>query len=95
MHCVFPQVDLLLDEKKLRDEIKYLERKAQLMNIGKGLYQTCPSKTDEDENFADQIYNQSKKLSLLLKWCRLVGRIYGVNVRDESDFFPLVDRIHL
>ena len=74
------KVDVLLDEEKLKDEIKYLERKIKLMKDYNGFHQSMPLKAVEDEAFENNLYNKSEKLGLLLKWCCLVGKLHGVKV---------------
>lgn len=81
IHLIFSmQVDLLLDEGKLKDEIKYLERKITLMNDYNEFRQNVSLKLTEDDLFENSPYNKCEKLGLLLKWCYLIGKLHGARV---------------
>ena len=71
---------MLLDEQKLQDEIRHLERNRQLKRDYDELQQSQKSTGNKRESLDNEIYSKSTKLALLLKWCRLVGCLHGVKV---------------
>lgn len=77
------QVDLLLDEEKLRDEIRYLERNIQLMKDYNAFRQNTMMRMCEALQLEGNTFNNSKKLGLLLRWCGLIGALHGVKVNDD------------
>ena len=71
---------MLLDEQKLQDEIRHLERNRQLKRDYDALHQSQKTTGNKRESLDNEIYSKSPKLGLLLKWCRLVGCLHGVKV---------------
>ena len=67
------QVNCLLNEQELHDEVAHLSR-LPLHPISHSVYN--PRRSSLEAN----LFFQSTSLSLLLDWCRAIGRIYGVPV---------------
>ena len=80
--CFFlVKVGLVLDITKLKDEVDYLTKNVQLRKEMISLHK------DEGflgisrrESLDDDIYFKSEKLSLLLKWCKMICAHYDVKV---------------
>lgn len=73
------QVNLVVNERQIKDEISFLKKYHRLRNVTSSSDVHC-RELAEDEH--DDVYLKSEKLGLLLEWCRSVCRLYGVKVRD-------------
>lgn len=83
------QVGLLLDPEKIKEEIIYLKKTLQLRNemmlhdpMSKDLLGL--NRRDSSEN---EIYFKSEKLSLLLKWCKIICAHYDVKIENFTVSF--------
>ena len=74
------QIELLLNEDKLKDEINYLEKKVQLMNDYSEFRKNVALNMADGDLFDNSTYSKTEKLGLLLKWCNLIGQLHGVKV---------------
>ena len=74
------QIDLLLNEDKLKDEIHYLEKKVQLMNDYSEFRKNAALNVACGDLFENSAYSKNDKLGLLLKWSNLIGQLHGVKV---------------
>eukprot|EP00795_Rhopilema_esculentum_P010190 gene10190-18862_t len=81
------QVDVLLDDLKLREEIAYLEKSNRLIQAYRNFERDNPALEIQPESFGKDLNLHSDKLSLLLKWCRLVGQLHGVQIENFTVSF--------
>eukprot|EP00794_Sanderia_malayensis_P015899 gene15899-17499_t len=82
------QVDVLLDEDKLQDEIKHLEKRKVLRMKSRQLEWNNDEAMDRKRRSMDAgVYFKSSKLGLLLKWCKLVCALHDVKIENFTVSF--------
>ena len=77
------QVNVLLSEKQLKEEITYLEQNRELrsrLTAARTWTEKDKSTTDE-RRLSTDIYFNSDRLRLVLKWCKTVCRFYNMKVK--------------
>ena len=85
---LFPrQVNVLLSKKQLQEEITHLENSTRLRaQASQGWIEEDDLKTSRRDS--TDLYCESDLLRLLLKWCKIVCRLYGSKVRETGSFKP-------
>ena len=73
---------MLLSDKQLKEEIRHLKQNKELQSQ----LTAAMTWTEEHRCAVDirrqsiGVYSNSERLSLLLKWCKIVSSIYGMKV---------------
>ncbi|XP_064648823.1 abnormal spindle-like microcephaly-associated protein homolog [Lineus longissimus] len=85
------QVDLLIDERQLREEIAFLQNNFRIQRDLAKVSDDLESRylgLPRDQDAAEQeLYFRSERLNLLLKWCKAVCAYYGVSVENFTVSF--------
>ncbi|XP_050415465.2 abnormal spindle-like microcephaly-associated protein homolog [Patella vulgata] len=86
-HIIFHfQVDVLIDIEQLKSEIAILEKTLRVkISMQKLLKLHVDNQARRDSGEADVLKNE--RLTLLLKWCRLVCLHYGIKIENFSVSF--------
>ena len=76
-------MNLVVNEKQIEEEISFLRKYHYEKNLKRGSCSLFMHHRQEPTEEQD-IYFNSKKLRLLLEWCRSVCRLYGVKVSGKK-----------
>ena len=98
------QVNVLINEQHLKDEIAYLQKHkkvhTQLVAALKcENLEMLGLARDRRESMDEDVYFKSERLSLLLKWCKIICSYYGMKVcvveAGMTTFLECLDSIFL
>ena len=89
---------MLINEEQLKDEINFLQKHKKLQaRLVAALKFEDPEMLGlargRRESMEEDIYFKSERLSLLLKWCRIVCSYYGMKVCTTCKAFTLTIKV--